>query len=132
VAIKRLVDVSWDNIEIEFVFGKSGATTLWQYTQYGSTATEDTESNQVPLDVFYLPVRQMKSDFCNENYEQPTVSGLLLLPTGERGQFRRVGQFEIWEDDEGDLAAFTDTTTVIDRRFYMAKDENGDVTVAIT
>jgi hypothetical protein len=134
---QRKIAVSWDNTELEAVFGKSGGRSLWEYSEYGEAATKETESDPDSVDVFFLAVRLMGTNYDNEHLESQyaSVMGLLLLPTQDKGHFRRVGHFELavtYSEDRAAVAAvFAEPLTVIGERFYIAKDEIGFVTIAI-
>ena len=139
VGSKKSVRAYFDNTTYESTFGVSSMaipqdTDLWRYNTFGTTQRARAKLN--PLDLFFLPVRVMDCDPDVSDYEQPMLTGLLLLPTGKkRGEFTRVGMYEIsvfWlpNRDEG-LKPFLGRTDILDDRFYMKKHGNGDYTVTI-
>jgi len=124
--------MSWDTKELEHQFSKSGDTKLWRYYEYG--LAKETEHRADPLDVFYMPVRVMDENPNNTGHpEEPTLKGLLLLPTRKKnGYFRRVGRFEISEHCTGiEVSPFTNKMRALSPRFYISKGKNGDYTIIV-
>ena len=132
---KRWITASWDTQELEEMFGKSGRhTDLWRYSTYGTG--QGSSGNMNSLDVFYMPVRIMNADPDESDYEQPMLTGLLLLPTGkQKGQYRRVGQFELSEhwlrSGEESLEPLTETTRILDSRFFISRHKHGEYTIVV-
>jgi hypothetical protein len=120
----------WDTTEYEQTFGVSGITQLWIYTTYGTTKKP---AEVHLLDVFYLLVRVIDHKTEVQGLGQYRLSGLLLLATGKKkGQFRRIGMFEVrgnW--GTGLLSEFSCKTDILDPRFFKRKRGNGDYTVSI-
>jgi hypothetical protein len=135
ICTKRWVMASWDTQELEDIFGRSGRQThLWRYSTYGTG--KGSSGNMNSLDVFYMPVRIMDADPDGSDYEQPMLTGLLLLPTGkQKGEYRRVGQFELskrWtRHDEESIEPLTETTRILDNRFLVSRRKHGQYTVCI-
>lgn len=143
IPTKRWVHASWDTKEVQDIFAKPGHNTdlpgyevyLWRYSSYrtGKRSNEDLD----PLDVFYMPVRIMEADPNGYDYERPMLTGLLLLPTGKRkGEYRRVGQFELSEHDirseDGEsIESLTETTRISDNRFFVSRRKNGEYTICV-
>jgi hypothetical protein len=78
----------------------------------------------------------MDSDPEGNGFEQPMLTGLLLLPTGKKNvQFPRVGQFELshhWlRYDDGTIQPLTETTKILDSRYFVSRHKHGDYTVSI-
>lgn len=116
---------------MEEIFVKSQRNTrLRRYSRYGTEKGPNIEVN--PLDVFYLPVRIMDADPDSSDSERPVLTGLLLLPTGKKGQFRRVGQFERMEHwDENEIESLTETTRILDYRFFLSRQKHGEYSISI-
>ncbi|ORY57732.1 uncharacterized protein BCR38DRAFT_501249 [Pseudomassariella vexata] len=132
VSKKTWIAASWDTLETEAVFGPSGRTELWRYTEYGTQGNSKTKAKANQLNVFCLPTRIMNADPVNIDYEAPMLTGLLLLPGGKNGYYRRIGQYEVsehWED--GSVAAFTNKTTLLDSSLYISKDKKGNFKIVI-
>lgn len=127
---KRWICCWWDTTDHEQAFGRSGQKELWQYTAYGTAKKSQAKTNL--SDVFYLPVRIMDSDPDVVGYKQPTLTGLLLQPTGKtNGQFRRVGVFEGSKRWGSEVVRITGKTDILDSKFFVEKRGNGDYTVTI-
>jgi hypothetical protein len=124
---ERAVIASWDTQELSERFGHSDKryTRLQRYSAYGAGNIAGGDVN--PLDVFFVPVRIMDADPDGRDYEQPMLTGLLLLPTGnKKGVFRRVGQFELaldWMDSQREegFEYFSKSTAILDNRYYVSK-----------
>lgn len=72
------------------------STDLWYYSSYVN-GTMMNEALDPPGRLLH-PVRIMESDADGYHYEQPMLTGLLLLSRGQqKGQYRRVGRFELSE-----------------------------------
>jgi hypothetical protein len=131
IPTKGQIYPSWDTKEIEEIFGQSQRKVfLWRYTRYG---IENGANGEVdPLDVFYLPVKIMAADPDGTDLETPILTGLLLLPTGKKGQFRRVGQFEAFKRwHENEIETLTETTRILDPRFFLSRHKHGVYCVSI-
>lgn len=133
---KRWIKASWDTTEIMDNFGKSGDTDVWRYTTYGISS----EAPPHALDVFYMPFRIMEADPDEYDYERPMLTGVLLLPVGDRrrGIFRRVGQFEMsefWdrpeETGESLIDVLSEPTSIVDSRFYVSRRKKSTYTICI-
>jgi hypothetical protein len=133
---KRWISASWDTTEIMANFGKSGETDVWRYITYGISS----EAPLHALDVFYMPFRIMEADPDENDYERPMLTGVLLLPVGDgrRGVFRRVGQYEMsefWDrpEDEGEslIEVLSESTSIADGRFYVARRKKRTYTIYI-
>lgn len=62
-----------------------------------SSSEEDGGTNDRTKDVFFMLICMMGIDI-DVSYDI-TLIGLLLSPTGEgKGQFRRIGQFEVYQE----------------------------------
>ncbi|KAG4442991.1 hypothetical protein IFR05_001522 [Cadophora sp. M221] len=85
ILLKIQANILWDTKEVEETFGKSHRNTnKRRYSRYDTKKRASEEVN--PLDVFYLPVRIMEAaDPCSNFSERPVLTGLLLLPTGQKG-----------------------------------------------
>lgn len=135
IRTQRWVVASWDTQELEAIFGKSGQNTvLWRYSTYGTGKGSSGSMNS--LDVFYLPVRVMDADPDESDYELPMLTGLLLLPTGkQKGLYRRVGQFELSEQwlrgGKESIEPLTESTSILDTRFFVSKHKHGQYTICI-
>jgi hypothetical protein len=131
---KHWINIYWDTQELEATFGKTySGSSVWRYSTYGTNRNVSEGLN--PLDVFYLPVRIMDSDPDGSDYESPMLTGLLLLPTGKhKGEYRRVGQFELserslpYDQREESFKPLTKPTGLMDGRFYLAKQKHGQYT----
>ncbi len=126
---------SWDTQELAEQFGTSGQRTyVKRYPTYWTR--KGTKLSMHPLDVFFVPVRVMDSDPDESDYEQPMLTGLLLLPTGDKkGTFRRVGQFELsghWmRPYEEAFETLSKSTARLDSELYLSKDKRGRYTIRI-
>ncbi|KAF4438788.1 HET-domain-containing protein [Fusarium austroafricanum] len=79
--IKRpWVRAFWDTQELTEKFGTPDPRT---YVKHHSTygAEKGIKGSMDPRDIFFAPVRVMDSDPDGSDYEQPMLTGLLLLPT---------------------------------------------------
>ncbi|KAL2064515.1 hypothetical protein VTL71DRAFT_3652 [Oculimacula yallundae] len=125
------LDISWDTVEVEDRFGKSSkGTCVGCYSQYGFGHGPSIEDGL--LDVFYLPVRIMTADPNSCYAERPMLTGLLLLPTGDKGQFRRVGQSErVVFQGEDDWEGLTETTNILDARFFSTRQNHGEYSISV-
>jgi hypothetical protein len=123
--------ISWDTVERQRTFGKSGDTQIWRHSRFG--IPKGPMATPHPLDVFYLPIRIMDADPDDTDWEAPFLSGLLLLPTkNKNGEFRRVGHFEMSEHQEVDsVRPLAQKTDVLDPRFFISKHSSGDYTISI-
>lgn len=134
------LEASWDTWEMVEQFNKSGIhswdTSFRRYSTYrpisGSAASLHSS------DVFFVPVRKMKADHHDWDYEVPVLTGLFLLPTGSKnGYYKRVGQFEFSERvvqrDEADKVFdhLTRSTGLTDPRYFVSKQKRGRYTIAI-
>jgi len=119
----------WDTTEYKQAFGEASLTQVRKYTTYGTTQKSQGQVDR--LDIFYLPVRSTHRKGQEDTWT--TLSGLLLLPTGEKkGQFRRVGMLElIGYYAQGPIPECTRTTDILDSRFFKRKRGNGYYTVSI-
>jgi hypothetical protein len=83
--------------------------------------------------VFYMPFRTMDEDASNVDYEMPMLKGLLLLPKGnKRGEYRRIGQFEISEHWwSNSIAPFTNPTKILSPKRYVSAGKGGQYTIII-
>lgn len=90
-----------------------------------------------PLDIFFAPVRVMDADPVGHDAEQPMLTGLLLLPTGnKKGTFRRVRQFELsgqWiHPHEEAFESLSKSTVLLDDRLYVSRHiKRGQYTIRI-
>ncbi|KAL7755761.1 hypothetical protein ACKLNR_014288 [Fusarium oxysporum f. sp. zingiberi] len=119
------IQASWDTQELAEKFGASEPRT---YVQHHSTygTEKGTRRGMHPLDIFFAPVRVMDADPDRYDYEQPMLTGLLLLPTGnKKGTFRRVGQFELsghWKRPHEEAFEYLAKSTVLlDNRLYLSR-----------
>ena len=132
---KLWIAPSWDTQELAEQFGTSGQRT---YVQHHSTywTRKGARRSMHPLDVFFVPVRVMDSDPDGADYEQPMLTGLLLLPTGDKkGMFRSVGQFELsghWiRPHEEAFESLSKSTAHLDNTLYVSKHKRGQYTICI-
>ncbi|KAL2136225.1 hypothetical protein VTI74DRAFT_4855 [Chaetomium olivicolor] len=124
---------SWDTQELAEKFGTSGPRT---YVQHHSTygTGKGARRSMHPLDIFFVPVRVMDADPDGHDFEQPMLTGLLLLPTGnKKGMFRRIGQFELsghWiHPHEEAFESLSKSTVLLDNRLYVSKHKRGQYTI---
>ncbi len=132
----RHLFISWDNKELTERFSKGGWTDVQRYCRYGPPYhTKRKLRASRSLDVFYLPFRLMDYNVVGQELERPKLSGLLLLPTKKKnGEFRRVGHFELDGGLDGDISSltpFTNETAILDGRYYVSKEQNGDYTITV-
>lgn len=132
---KLWIAASWDTQELAEQFGTSGQRT---YVKHHPTywTRKGARLSMHPLDVFFVPVRVMDADPDEHDYEQPMLTGLLLLPTGDKkGTFRRVGQFELsghWmRPYEEAFETLSKSTARLDSELYLSKDKRGRYTIRI-
>ena len=134
IRTKRWVLASWDTQELEAALrGSVRNINLWRYSTYGNGKDSSGSSNS--LDVFYMPFRVMEADAGGYDYEMPMVTGLLLSPTGkQKGLYRRIGQFELsqqWLSKEESIEPMTESTSILDKRFFVSKHKRGQYTICI-
>jgi hypothetical protein len=90
----------------------------------GSAMSGLDDSAEVIRDVFYLPLHIM--DEYSEVHSHRTLKGLLLMPTQkEKGEFRRVGQFEVLYDEvynKTSTEAMKRSTVTLDPEYYESAD----------
>ncbi len=132
---RQWFSASWDTQELAERFGSPG---FYTYVQHHSTygTGKGARGTLHPLDVFFVPVRVMDSDPDDYDYEQPMLTGLLLLPTGnKKGTFRRIGQFELsghWiRPHEEAFEYLSKSTVLLENRWYVSKHKGGQYTICI-
>lgn len=144
---KRSIAASWDTKELEATSSVySVNTNLWRYSTYGDSNGKGKGKDKGKgsggktanaLDVFYMPFRVMDADANEADYEMPMLTGLLLSPTGKgKGVYRRIGQLELSEQwhtasKENSLEAMTESTNILDQRFFTAKHKRGQYSICI-
>ena len=122
--------IFWDDTEPEDRFGPSGDAFVWRYSAYGSKMSKKKGRKGVlkPSDVFFLPIRTM-GEHEGYEWEDDTLLGLLLLPTGQaRGQYRRAGVLRLshhWRGREGSIPQFMSPTKIWSPDFYEQSGESG-------
>jgi hypothetical protein len=143
------VSISWDTSELVKRYrvcaqsrlgrGTYPTTAVRKHVSYG-ISWENREEHlnehgiieQDRADIFLLPLKVMARDIGDHGYvPQITLTGLLLWPTGTRGQFRRVGQLEAVEQlEEGGsvLKMFKELKTAtlgLKEKYYEEADDQG-------
>lgn len=78
----------------------------------------------------------MDADPDGKGYGPPILTGLFLLPTGDKkGMFRRVAQFELsghWiHPHEETFEALSKSTVLLDNRLYVSKHKRGQYTICV-
>lgn len=138
--------VSAPPISFENGFITSPTTVVKKYSRYSKTSTcaLGDNSNQANIsdetDVFFLPIRIAGKD--SDMTDEVTLSGILLLPIDLKGQYKRVGLFEaydqcpeIWGCRVGILTKFpelkTETKFEVGSGFYEESDgqEQGVISI---
>jgi hypothetical protein len=121
------VSTFWDTSELVEQFGPPGTTNIWRYHEYGANAQA-----MHRLDVFCMLVRIMDEEADSRDYEEPMLKGLLLLPTDQSGEFRRVGLLELSENRLYDgLGPLNRSTDVKNSHYYLSKDGRSNYRICI-
>lgn len=74
----------------------------------------------------------MEADSDGSDVERPILTGLVLLPTGKKRQFSRVKQFELCEHrGRKEIETLTETTRILDPRFFVSRHKYGEYSIAV-
>jgi hypothetical protein len=77
-------------------------------------------------------VRIMDEEADSRDYEEPMLKGLLLLPTDQSGEFRRVGLLELSENRLYDgLVPLNRSTDVKNSHYYISKDDRSNYRICV-
>lgn len=86
-------------------------------------------------DIFYMPFRVMDADYFGFDYEDPVLTGMLLLPVdGRDGFYQRIGQYEIperWLEKGESLEPMTRSTEIMDKRYFLKKHKHDRYTICV-